>query len=367
MQKDFSPLVGVCINSSKVKKLNQSLERGSINYLLEANKKLNTNLYFFSLVDINFEEDKVRGYIYDETCKKWEERFSPLPEVLYKKGGVKKKEIGEFNSLINSINKNNIKLINPMRGFNKWELHKHFQKNKKISPHLEKTVLFLNPEDLQEMIYEEDSIYLKAVRGRCGKNLMKIKKLDKGFLSTFFRKQPKKIPAKSFEELLDDIDRFFGGSPIIVQRTIDLLNIDNKLVDLRAEVHRNYNNELEIVGIPVRIGEAESPITQHSKSYTFDNFFRNTIGLSDTQINELYMVVENLLYEVYKSVEDYYGNCGEIGIDIGVDKNLQVKLIECNSQPTKISLKDAYGEEAVKKGYEKILEYACFLASPKTI
>jgi hypothetical protein len=49
---------------------------------------------------------------------------------------------------------------------------------------------------------------------------------------------------------------------------------------MRAELQRNGDGSLEIVGISVRYGKPGSPITTHGDAFRFDDFFVKNMGYS---------------------------------------------------------------------------------------
>ncbi len=137
------------------------------------------------------------------------------------------------------------------------------------------------------------------------------------------------------------------------------------MVDLRAEVQRDGNGRMQIMGISVRVGEQASPITTHAAAHRFEQFFKEVMKYSEDDIRLLRDRIIDFLKVIYSVVEDYYGIVGEIGIDFALDQDGALWLIECNSQPTKVSLMKAFDEEIVSQAYLNPLQYAKYLVSQK--
>lgn len=68
---------------------------------------------------------------------------------------------------------------------------------------------------------------------------------------------------------------------------------------------------------------------------------------------------------MYQSIEQEYGQIGELGIDFAIDKEGKLWFIEANSQSAKVSLMKAYDAVNVEKAFLNPLEYAKFLQLSK--
>ncbi|WP_420167145.1 YheC/YheD family protein [Caldalkalibacillus thermarum] len=75
--------------------------------------------------------------------------------------------------------------------------------------------------------------------------------------------------------------------------------------------------------------------------------------------------VTQCLVKIYQAVEKVYGPSGEMGIDLGLDKNGKLWFIECNSRSRKVSLRNAYNIQAIRRSSLQLLEYAKFITSTK--
>ncbi|OWZ84353.1 YheC/YheD family protein [Natranaerobius trueperi] len=357
-----SPQIGVLITRMDSNHLNKFYNE-KIFFLLKANQKSKVDIFFFMLLDIDFENHQVKGYYLDEQSNQFKTNIFAFPDVIYKLGGVLRKEKTWFEKLTQYIEKNNIKTINSYSNFDKWEVHEVLKEYNNLSSYLITTLLYNSQDDLRYMVNRHNSIYIKPTGGRLGKKIMRIDKVDACYRCITMRdEKPKSLFFNNFDELELYIRNYFRNFTSIIQEAIDLLSINEQLVDMRVEVQRNGNNQIEILAIPVRLGQDKAPVTQHATSYKFRDFFSSFLNLSNNEIDQLYKSIEKLTTIVYKTIESYYGQCGEMGIDIGIDNEFNLKLIECNSQPTKVSLINAYEREVVERSFENILNYGKYLS-----
>ncbi|ACB84287.1 YheC/YheD family protein [Natranaerobius thermophilus] len=353
------PLIGIFINRFDSLALLDNISNKKIRLLVDANEDLNNKLVFFSLIDIDFDNKRIFGHYYNQEGQHWEKENFPYPEIIYQIGSGLKKEKNLFKRFQEEMKQFGARFINPLQSFDKWTTYKHLQKYPKIASYLPSTTVLNDQEDLKTMLGKYQSVYLKPIGGRKGKRILRIDQNYNRYKILTYHKNPNSIPVNNFCELIDHVFDFVRSkNSYIIQETIDLLSIDAKLIDLRAEVQRNGTGKLKITAIPVRLGKSNSPITQHVDSYKFTEFFTSIWKLPDKDLADLYSSLITLITNVYESIEALHGKCGEMGIDIAVDKNLQLYLIECNSKPTKASLLRAYGEQTLIDFYKELLQYA---------
>ncbi|MUT68017.1 YheC/YheD family protein [Paenibacillus sp. NEAU-GSW1] len=358
--------VGVLLTRNLIRKtfLSQdSIYR--IKELVEANKISKTNLIFFSRGDIDFTNRKVLGAYYDYSTCKWAFKSFPLPDVLYVRGGSAKR----VRKLISRLDSMGLKRINPIVAFNKGKLFQMLSEDDNVNQYLPATESVENMSEIRMMIQKLGTVYIKARRGRKGMQVMRVEKLSStGYLYSYSilgKLVRKRVNSMAGLELA--ISRFFGKNKVIVQKAIDLARVDNdRLCDFRAEVQRNKSGEIEIVGICIRVGQSNSPITTHANAYKYDTYLKELFpSYNQQKINSLKAKIHSFLLKVYNGVEQRYGKFGEIGIDFAVDRSGEIWLIECNAQSAKVSLGKAYGDYA-RRAYVNPLEYAKYITGYKS-
>ncbi|MGF7185248.1 hypothetical protein GGQ84_001334 [Desulfitispora alkaliphila] len=361
-----SPVIGVLVRKSKIIKFKNQAPDITLERLNRANKEVKTTLYFFSIQDVDLQKKKISGVYYDESKKLWVNKKFPYPDIVYRRGYVAKPKWGILYEFEKQQKKLNIPTLNYKYGFNKWHVYQNLKQHSQFLPHLPHTVLYNTPDDLKNMFNISKKLYLKACSGGRGRQVMRALQLpDGGYQVSYFTDGLYTYKSKSFHGLLQKIHTFFAGRKFIVQNAIDLITVNNSIVDMRAEVQRDGNGEITIAAIPIRLSNENSPITAHASSYTFEHFFENFMQYSKEEILTLKDRVNNFLKLAYECIEKSYGPSGEIGIDIGMDKNSHLWFIECNSRSLKVSMFNAYDESTIGNSFRNLLEYAEFLHSNK--
>lgn len=371
IKKEFNkPIVAVFVSRRVINNLkNKNGKRYfRIRKLVEVNEIARTTLYFFAYQDVDFELLSIKGIYYDENQKKWVENIFPFPDVLYDRVKGKSRKRIKLNYVRNRFHKMGIKKINPLDYFDKWELYQLLDKNETLRPHLPLTRCLESTEDLKILLEKSRCIYLKACRGSRGKQVMSINKIAKDkYEYRFYSKYVVVGEVKDLYALFRVIHSFFHGKKVLVQQAINLLTVDNRIVDIRGELQRNGNGELEVTATPARIGTKEAPIATRGKSYPFEVLFKKYFNLSDDEVEDLKNKVDSFLIDVYQYIEQSYGLFGEIGIDIGIDKKGKFWIIECNSKSAKVSLCNTGDKETIKQGFLNPLQYAGYICRSKSM
>ncbi|MBB6669657.1 YheC/YheD family protein [Cohnella nanjingensis] len=264
------------------------------------------------------------------------------------------------------FDKMGIPRINSLIAFDKGDLFERLSLDEDIRPYLPFTRTIRNLSEARRYIRSIGNVYIKARRGRRGMQVMQVTKVKHrgyryrhSYLGSLVRDR-----AEHFRDMRIVLRRYFGSRRVIIQEAIDIVKADhNRAVDFRGEVQRNGKGEIEIVAIPIRVGKRNSPISTHGEAYRFEYYLPKLFPhYSEEQIEELKNQIHDFLVKMYNSVEENYGHFGEIGVDFGVDRNGNIRLIEANAQSAKVSIGKAYDSRTVRKIYLNPLLYAKKLA-----
>ncbi|MEW5786172.1 MAG: YheC/YheD family protein, partial [Bacillota bacterium] len=340
--------------------------RERLELLNRAAKDTDTILYLFSLKDIDYANNRINGKYYNPNQERWLNKLFSFPDVVYHRNGIPEYSEQDYERFYRVIIEKNIRIINSLGAFNKWDVYQALSSDRSIKPHLPETKLFSKQDNsFLQMLSRYGRVFLKACRGRQGKQVMQITRLLDGMYDYRFFKKRLISRKATVSELYRVLNLFFEGKAFIIQQPIDLIEIDGQKIDLRAEVQRNGKGRLEIVAIPTRVGHKKSPITTHASSYQFEEFFANHLGYNNIALASLKNKIHNFLFRIYGSVEKHFGPFGEMGIDFGLDKNNKLWFIECNAQPAKVSLMKAYSGDTVMKAFVNPIKYAVHIAGSR--
>lgn len=361
------PIVGVIVAHTMTRKLNAQNRKFwsyiRFKMLAKANEEAKDTVYVFSPENVNLPRKRVKGTYFNTARRRWEQKYFPMPDVLYVRGG--QRDGTAFWNVMKQFDKMGIRKINPIYAFDKWDLYQKLSQDENVRPFLPHTQLLKNIDELKNVLKNRNVIYIKGCRGSRGTSVMRVAKLPQGkYECSYFVRRLVRKEVEHVEDVLRVVRTFFGPKRIIAQQAIDLLRSDEgSLVDFRAEVQRNKTGEIDIVGIPIRVGQSNSPITIHASAFKLDDYLDKLFPEDSlSQIDALKNKIRQFLISVYLGTEKAYGKFGEMGIDFGLDENRKIWLIECNAKSAKVSIGKAYGRETLRKTYLNPLQYAKILA-----
>jgi hypothetical protein len=363
----LGPLIGIFISNGQIKKANAQNPNFRFIETAKANSLSNSVVYYFTIKDVDFSQKKIIGTWFNNQTNQWEKKNYPYPDVLYDRGGGTLKSQQAISKYIRTeLEKDrNLIKVNPTYFFDKWEVYSSMMRYEEMRMHLPRTILFNKKEDLIKMVERYSVIYIKDSLGNNGKGVAKVMSLPEGkYELSHFLGNTFKFVLDDLEGLLDKIKELFEDKRVILQSAIDLLQVNNRNIDMRATVQRNGNGELNITALPVRMGKEGCPITttrSGSSVYKFEDFFGKYYNFSSYQINELRERVRYFLLRCFTTIEDIFGTCGEIGIDYAIDKNFKIWFIECNAKPGKDTLYLSYDDNTISRAFLNPLEYAKYL------
>ncbi|WP_440602798.1 YheC/YheD family endospore coat-associated protein [Bacillus sp. GB_SG_008] len=359
------PYVGVHV---KRRVIDRKLNKQKKGRLQKMNQIANTNLYFFSDKDVNFEQKLINGTFFDTEEKKWTQADFPFPDVYYNRRSSNLNKGNIVDKIRNTFEEMGIPSINSQHCFDKWHVDQQLRQYEELRPHLPETRFCKNKKDLKKMFKKSSRVFLKALSKNNGIGIMCVTMNSEGYEYTRFGKSSLKTATfKNFNDLFKAIKLFYNGKPFIMQKAIDLIQLNDRTADIRSEIQRNGQGQLECVAHTIRLGTKNSPVTNtrtQSTIYPFDDFFKNKMGYTDDETTKLKKQLEKLLLYIYEKIELSYGAFGEIGIDFGLDKTGHLWFIECNVKTGKNTLR-AHDKKTIDRAYLNPLEYAKFITREK--
>lgn len=195
-----------------------------------------------------------------------------------------------------------------------------------VRQHIPVTKSF-NRASLLAMLNKYKSVYVKPRNGSFGRGVMKAYVSSNSYIShvgTTVKRH------SSFDQLYYYLLAKTSGAGYIVQRAINSLKYNGRIVDFRVVVQLNSRGQAEVTGIAGRISQGNRVVSNGGGGGAvgdLGSFFQG----------RQYIIVrtklETLALSVMRQVRSAYPRQTEIGVDIAVDKNLNVWIIEHNYTP----------------------------------
>lgn len=132
-----------------------------------------------------------------------------------------------------------------------------------------------------------------------------------------------------------------GRRTFLIQEGIDLLPYRDSLVDIRTIAQRNQKGRWEITGMFAKqapSGHAVTNVKAGGVAFHVNDYFRG-IGYDDERQFRIRRDLETLSLRIVRQFARRYSN-KLYGLDIGLERNGKLRLIEINTRPSVLILKD---------------------------
>jgi len=337
-------------------------------FLSNQGKRLPGQIFIFTPGSINWQNGTVRGYNYHQISENrgiWVSSLYPIPEVVYDRIASRS---SEARRLIKST-KTKLSNLPYMHYFNpsflnKWKVYQYLITNSQLHRFIPETY-DLNLENLSKMLEKYKTVYLKPSNGSLGRGIIKVTRSKKGGLNyTIYRGGKIKSHAETPQQLLNKTRAFRNKRTYIIQQGLELAKYKGAPFDIRIIYQKNGKGEWQISKKFVRVAPRGSSISNLSSGgraerskIVFSYLYRNKeiIENNNKKILELCKMVADTLEKASNK------NFGELGLDIGVDKNGEPWLIEANSKPRKTT-ETQFSSAIVRNTFLRPLQYAIYLA-----
>lgn len=289
----------------------------------------------FSLEGINSAKQEITGYIFNPKTNKWVHGtyFYPSSILSITEASLTDKWT-EFKEKMNHFEKSIGHTVFNYPSFSKWEMHE-FLKHR-FRHVLPETFKYQNIKEVKMLVQKHKSIYIKPINGRLGRFIYKVNKTSSGYIVKYRNK--KKVAEKRFateNALLDFFKQKLIPGEYLLQEALPLVQHNNSVIDFRVMLARNRSGSWEECGFFSRYGakgSAISNITAGGRAEAAELTLKKVWHLEEAEINRLKHKIINLCKDVLQVIEKRGFHCGNIGVDIAIDKNRNIWIIEINNQ-----------------------------------
>jgi hypothetical protein len=302
-----------------------------------------------------------RGYYLEN--EKWLPAELPMPDVIYNRIHSRSLERTEqYKQFRSKLELLEIPLFNN-HFLTKWEVSKQVMQEPLLSPFLPETKLY-SIEHLSELAQKYETVFIKPIHGSQGRNIIKLIKSENHHYTL-----QSSLPALasnfgekfSLDEFYQLIKPHLHNQMFIIQQGIILLTHETSALDFRVLCHKNLNNHWQVTSIVARVAANQE--------------FVSNLAMGGRLIRPIHVLHANMskkkAAEVLADMKELAlataavisssttGIMGELGIDIGVDKDGHLWLIEVNSKPSK-SFENGLGK--IRPSAKAIIQFSTMLA-----
>ncbi|WP_164821753.1 YheC/YheD family protein [Paenibacillus koleovorans] len=237
--------------------------------------------------------------------------------------------------------------------YTKWNKYKVMREDDRLLPHLPETTWF-SYDSLKQAVEKHDEWILKPSGSYGGDGVLMVRKLEDGKFCVQTGKEV--VEAEDFESLqaaiADKVDKAY-----IIQKRIDLAQIEDRLFDVRLMVQRKTaHSPWQVTGRLAKVGGPGYIITNVNRSGGYVLPLETALKRSSVDPFQQEMIIPELdrlaLITVLK-LAPFYRYIRDVGIDFGIDSDGGIWIIEANFAPATFlfnKLKD-------KSMYRRILTF----------
>ncbi|HWI55394.1 MAG TPA: YheC/YheD family protein [Desulfobacteria bacterium] len=367
----FGPLIGIFVSGWETENLAQGTCKNKYFYrYIKVCRELNAICCFFSLQDISWEERKIKGWIFQDKAaagKKWTSRLLPIPTVVYDRCfGARGKEDGyELRSQL--LNVSGVTVFNAMPKLRKWETYELLRTYPEIQDCLPKTLPYTGAEELAELLTKPGRVYLKPDGLSKGKGIFTIGRSPSGGF-TIRHRGPEANEIFRIDSL-DELEKLFEpyierGGGYLMQEEVPLARYNGKKFDMRVLCQKDIDGQWIIGGIAVRVAARRSIVTSPRSGgsvITWPHALQSVFSQQQDQPDGIASKVTDIAFRICGIIEQHFGCCGELGLDMGIDDQGKVWVIEVNAKPLKVSLKRLRDPELLQLVHANPIRFAYFL------
>ncbi len=303
--------------------------------LLSGEKAAGGFPFVFGAHQIDWDQGTIEGLFYLK--EGWKKIVVPFPNVIYDRLPNRKAENHQALRTVKNklISEYLIPWFNP-GFFNKWEIHQLLLKDKTVATYLPETHVNPSFSLIETMLSKYQHVYLKPSNGSLGLGVYQIiySREEEAYYCRF-KDDDEQKKLQKFTSLEAMINHLFKNKPFksyIVQQGISLIRTEHKAIDFRVHTNKNSDGLWQVSVIAGKIAGRGS-VTTHINSggvvKTVDELFPNK-----KESKEVTKKLEMVALALSKAIDSKIkGPIGEIGFDLGIDKNGEVWLFEANSKP----------------------------------
>lgn len=362
----LGPLIGVLTDSNTRSSSAPFGERtGFVKQLLHLGQK---KAYFFAFTprDINWQQETIHAWFIDGGGG-WVRRVVPLPDVVYNRLPSRR---AETSTSISTLRERFIKKKIPFFNwsfFNKSDVYSLLDNDPEALLHLPESINNPSPEKIKELLEKHQFLYYKPSAGSLGNGIYRLTYHPRKGYFIRYRRSGGNVLLRfnNFNSLMKMLRARHGNglNLYVVQQGIRLVEIDNCPIDFRFHMHKDGKNQWVVAGIGAKKAGRGS-VTTHIKNggslMTPEQALTRTFGgKSDEVLKEAKEVAIKLSEAIERN---YTHTLGELGLDIGIDRDGAVWMFEANAKPGRSIFKHPALKEQGKASLQYILDHCLYLS-----
>lgn len=335
----IGPVIGLILEKQDRKLSSENLKK-YLNYTHQYST-IKGLLFIASVKGINREKKLIRGYYFNPYAKKgkksWIKGVFPYPDVIYLRA-----KMGEslYQSLIKEMGN---KIFN-YPCFNKQKAWEWLSPVSSIGPYLPQTCPLRKPADFFSMMNKYPQVYLKLTNKSNGIGLIKVMRKKDGYLFQYNNSCKRKV-FRTESAVRNFIKQLLAKNPhYLIQESIDLLQYNKRKIDFRFIMQKDHTQQWKCTGVIARFGKKgnidtnvlrfgnTTDVQRYGYICSFEKALKRSCNLKEKKIKRKKKEIIKVCRKVCRVLDKRNGCYGDFGIDIALDRNLNIWIIEVNNR-----------------------------------
>jgi hypothetical protein len=346
----MKPTIGILLDEKTFRKI-PSARTGyeDLSLYTKAAKQLGLKPFFMCLANVN--QTNALGYVCN--AGRYQHVYRSIPKVIHNRaitfsdyGKKKLKKLLQRAIIYNRVNR-----------FGKFHIHQLLSKNKSLRPYLPFTMKY-SKHNLQKAMKKYDALFIKPISGSVGDGIIKLKKLDDRSWDIYWDKGDPF--AASAKKAIDFIESKVHRNPYIIQEAITLAAYNKRPYDLRVSVQRASDGKWQMSGMVGKVAAKGCHVTNVAKGGKVTRV-EKLLQASGFHVEKAKQAVEGLSLDIVRYLGKKLPHLADVGLDIGIDLQGNIKFIELNARDQRITFNKAKLDDIFYQTYKTPLQYAKYL------
>ena len=343
-------------------------EGGYFKSLIRFARSLNMQAFVFCPLDIDWVGRRIYGYTYQGERGTWVARYFPFPRVVYNRLFPPR---GHLANLLFAAarrlrrQKGVVSFGRVLSG--KWEVYRSVQKHEEFGQHVPETKRMKGTASLAYMLKKHRYVFIKPDLGSQGKGVMQVRITPAGYMcrGRDANNKPFTHCVKSLPGIVALVTGASNRRRLLVQQGLHLNHFRGSTFDIRCVVQKNENGQWQVTGTAARIGRRGS-ITSNlhggGRALRTETVIK---ALFPERHQEILSTINKVAVGIPTVLDEELGRFGELGLDLGVDRDGHVWMIEANSKPGRTVFLRIRAREERRMSILRPMQYCKFLAGKR--